>query len=348
MIHFATSKSKTGLELPWKNFQRNIYRLQKRIYKASQNNDTATLLKLQKLMLTSYETRMLAIREVIQLCTFVGSAEPSKGDRATFPLCTCGATFPLRLCFSPKVKRGTFSLREKAEHPAGVLEAELFPFGKLFPYGEKLNTRRVFSKLNPYGFSPPLAKTRRVSALHGRCKGVLEQRRPSKRSFSTLLENPLHRPYKGVLDQDKFFGGRGIKTKRKLTNLELLELEKAFRLNIKNRTHESIPLGLLAESGQNFFNIVTFKNKVWKCIIKMIIEPAHEATFHEKSYGFRPGKSPHDVQKLLFLNLSRQANGKTKRVILFKIENLHQSNIQKLLKKILAPQSIKNKITKIF
>jgi transposase len=31
------------------------------------------------------------------------------------------------------------------------------------------------------------------------------------------------------------------------------------------------------------------------------LEPAHEATFHARSYGFRSGRAAHDAQKFLFL-----------------------------------------------
>jgi hypothetical protein len=43
--------------------------------------------------------------------------------------------------------------------------------------------------------------------------------------------------------------------------------------------------------------------EITQCIIKYAIEPAHEATFHERSYGFHPGRSTHDAQKFLFDNL---------------------------------------------
>lgn len=227
MIHYENTQSKTWLELPWKEFQRNTYRLQKRIYKASQKNDIATVLKLQRLMLISYETRMLAIRQVTQL-----------------------------------------------------------------------NQAR-----------------KKIS---------------------------------------------GIDKKTELTNCELFALEKALSLNVKNWKPQPLqkkPLTLhlrfkgktlkkrnqfLANKrGQSSLNITTLKDRVWQCLIKMIIEPAHEATFHERSYGFRPGRSPHDVQKLLCLNLSRNAQGKTKRVLLFRIDNFDQINSETILNKIIAPRSIK-------
>lgn len=61
------SNSKAWLDLAWKKFQINVYRLQKSIYKASRNKDQVKILKLQRLMLSSYQSRMLAIRQVTQL-----------------------------------------------------------------------------------------------------------------------------------------------------------------------------------------------------------------------------------------------------------------------------------------
>ena len=43
----------------------------------------------------------------------------------------------------------------------------------------------------------------------------------------------------------------------------------------------------------------TMKDRAWQCLVKFSIEPAHEATFHARSYGFRLGHCAHDVQRLL-------------------------------------------------
>ena len=49
--------------------------------------------------------------------------------------------------------------------------------------------------------------------------------------------------------------------------------------------------------------------------MKYALDPAAEATFKATSYGFRPGRSAHDAQKLLFANLSSSSNGITKRIL---------------------------------
>ena len=53
-------------DIPWKKFHRHIYRLQKRIFKASQRGDVGTMRRLQKLLMKSYAAKCLAVRRVTQ------------------------------------------------------------------------------------------------------------------------------------------------------------------------------------------------------------------------------------------------------------------------------------------
>ena len=69
-----------------------------------------------------------------------------------------------------------------------------------------------------------------------------------------------------------------------------------------------------------YFKVPTIADRAWQCLVKFALEPAHEATFHARSYGFRPGRSAHDAQKHLFDNLNSRVNGKEKRVIELDIE----------------------------
>jgi RNA-directed DNA polymerase len=52
--------------LPWKKFQRNVFRLQKRIYQAQLRGDLKRVRGLQRLLLRSYSARCLAVRQVSQ------------------------------------------------------------------------------------------------------------------------------------------------------------------------------------------------------------------------------------------------------------------------------------------
>jgi RNA-directed DNA polymerase len=52
--------------LRWKEYQRNVYRLQRRIYQATRQGDWRRVHKLQRLLLRSRSARCLAVRQVSQ------------------------------------------------------------------------------------------------------------------------------------------------------------------------------------------------------------------------------------------------------------------------------------------
>jgi RNA-directed DNA polymerase len=52
--------------LPWHDYQRNVYRLQKRIYQATRRGDWKRVHSLQRLLLRSWSARCLAVRQVTQ------------------------------------------------------------------------------------------------------------------------------------------------------------------------------------------------------------------------------------------------------------------------------------------
>lgn len=53
--------------LPWKNFQKVLFRLQHRIYKAAKRNDLDSVKKLQSLLIGSKCSKYLAVRRITQL-----------------------------------------------------------------------------------------------------------------------------------------------------------------------------------------------------------------------------------------------------------------------------------------
>lgn len=168
--------------LPWKKFRRNLFRLQKRIFKAVREGDMAKVRNLQKLILKSTAAKLLAIRQITQLNT--------------------------------------------GKKTAGVDGIKSLNFVQRF---EILFQLKNIKKWEPM-------KLRRISI-------------PKKNGKVRIL---------------------------------------------------SIP---------------TIKDRIWQCLIKFALEPAHEATFHSNSYGFRPGRSAHDAQKTVFNNLRSQSNGIQKRII---------------------------------
>jgi len=53
-------------DLPWKRIEQQVFKLQKRIYQASGRGDIKTVHKLQRLLLSSWAARCLAVRKVTQ------------------------------------------------------------------------------------------------------------------------------------------------------------------------------------------------------------------------------------------------------------------------------------------
>src|SRR6266849_6696485 len=59
-------ESEAWNKLPWRKLEQHVYRIQKRIYRASQRGETRKVEKLQKLLLKSKSARLLAVRRVTQ------------------------------------------------------------------------------------------------------------------------------------------------------------------------------------------------------------------------------------------------------------------------------------------
>jgi retron-type reverse transcriptase len=75
------------------------------------------------------------------------------------------------------------------------------------------------------------------------------------------------------------------------------------------------------------------------------MEPAHEATFHARSYGFRPGRATHDAQKILYNNLRSYCNGKEKRVLELDIEKcFDRISHTSIMERLIVPKGIKTGI----
>ena len=62
----GTAHTEDWAALPWKQYQRNVYRLQKRIYRAARQGDWKRVHRLQRLLLRSWSARCLAVRQVTQ------------------------------------------------------------------------------------------------------------------------------------------------------------------------------------------------------------------------------------------------------------------------------------------
>ena len=53
-------------DIPWRSIERKVFKLQKRIYQAAQHGNKVAVRKLQKLLLSSWYAKCLAVRKVTQ------------------------------------------------------------------------------------------------------------------------------------------------------------------------------------------------------------------------------------------------------------------------------------------
>jgi RNA-directed DNA polymerase len=114
----------------------------------------------------------------------------------------------------------------------------------------------------------------------------------------------------------------GTDGKASLSFKERLNLSLLLRANFTNWKHQGLrEIPIPKKDGTiRMLKVPTIADRAWQCLAKYALEPAHEATFHARSYGFRVGRCAHDAQKVLFSNLSSRVKGIEKRVIELDIE----------------------------
>ena len=135
----------------------------------------------------------------------------------------------------------------------------------------------------------------------------------------------------------------GVDGKKSLSFKERFDLEKTLRNNYKAWVHQGLRETPIPkkDGSKRILKVPTIADRAYQCLLKYALEPAHEATFHARSYGFRPGRSTHDAQKVLFSNLNSQANGKKKRVLEIDIAKCFDRISHKaILDRVIAPEFI--------
>ena len=136
----------------------------------------------------------------------------------------------------------------------------------------------------------------------------------------------------------------GIDGKAKLSFKERFELDETLRKHYHNWKHQGLrEVPIPKKDGTTrILKVPTIADRVWQSLVKYAIEPAQEALFHERSYGFRPGRGAHDAQQFLFNNLRSQSNGIDKRILELDIEKcFDRINHNSLMEKVIAPHFIK-------
>jgi RNA-directed DNA polymerase len=210
MIRHSLTTSESWKNLPWKQFQKTLFRLQKRVYKAVRVGDKRKARSLQKLILKSQAAKLLAIRQVTQL-------------------------------------------------NAG----------------------------------------KKTAGIDGKASLTFEER------FALTTELTQHHS------------------------------------NWKHQGLRQIPIPK-KDGTMRMLKVPTIADRAWQCLAKYALEPAHEATFHKYSYGFRTGRSAQDAQKILFNNLRSYSNGIDKRVIELDIEKcFDRINHSAIMDNLIAPAGLK-------
>jgi len=139
----------------------------------------------------------------------------------------------------------------------------------------------------------------------------------------------------------------GVDGKASLTFEERFNLSEELKQNVNTWKHNKLrKIPIPKKDGtKRMLKVPTIADRAWQCLAKYALEPAHEATFHARSYGFRTGRSAHDAQKTLFNNLSSKAKGKEKRVIELDIEKcFDRINHSSIMERLIAPLGIKTGI----
>jgi RNA-directed DNA polymerase len=130
----------------------------------------------------------------------------------------------------------------------------------------------------------------------------------------------------------------GVDGQKSLTFEERFELEEKLAKNHANWKHQGLrEIPIPKKDGTNrMLKVPTIADRAWQCLAKYALEPAHEATFHARSYGFRT------AQKILSINLRSSSNGIEKRVIELDIEKcFDRINHSTIMDNLIAPSRLK-------
>jgi group II intron reverse transcriptase/maturase len=139
----------------------------------------------------------------------------------------------------------------------------------------------------------------------------------------------------------------GVDGKASLSFKERIQLSEELKRHLNNWDHQKLrEIPIPKKDGKTrTLKVPTIADRAWQCLVKYALEPAHEATFHARSYGFRAARSAHDAQKILFLNLSSKAKGIEKRILELDIEKCFDTISHKsIMERLIAPKGIKTGI----
>lgn len=167
------------------------------------------------------------------------------------------------------------------------------------------------------------------------------------RSLQKLILKSTSARYMAIRQVTQLNAGKrtaGSDGKSSLNFKERFELSEILRVNVNYWQHQGLrEIPIPKKNGKSrILKVPTIADRAWQCLAKYALEPAHEATFHARSYGFRAGRSAHDAQKFLFQNLRSYAHGSEKRVIELDIEKcFDRISHSAIMERLIAPTYLK-------
>jgi RNA-directed DNA polymerase len=181
-------------------------------------------------------------------------------------------------------------------------------------------------------------------------KAVASGDMPKARSLQKLILNSSAARLLAIRQVTQLNAGKktaGVDGKASLNFEERFDLYDLLKVNSTTWQHNrlrEIPIPK-KDGTTRTLKVPTIADRAWQCLVKYALEPAHEATFHSQSYGFRTGRSAHDAQKRLFMNLRSSCNGIDKRVIELDIEKcFDRISHTAIMDELIAPKSLKQGI----
>ena len=135
----------------------------------------------------------------------------------------------------------------------------------------------------------------------------------------------------------------GVDGRSSLTYKERLQLANELKL-INGWKHQPVRRVFIPKPNGSMrpLGIPTLSDRAMQCIVKYALEPYYEFKFSHGSWGFRPGRCTHDVQKIIFINLNSNGNGHNKSILELDIEKCFDKiDHNKLMSLIVAPDSTK-------
>lgn len=136
----------------------------------------------------------------------------------------------------------------------------------------------------------------------------------------------------------------GVDNKLSLTFLERFELNEYLKKNYTNWNPSTLKrVFFLDKSGLNReYFLPTISDRVWYFLVKLSLDPVHEALFNPRNFGFRLNRSIYEIQNSFFLNLNSSSLGSQKRILKVDLgENIGSFDLSLFMNRIIAPRGIK-------